>query len=272
MEGRLHGEFDLPGFRFHPTEEELVGFYLRKRIQGQSFSFDIIGTLDLYRYDPWELPDLSFVGEGEWFFFVPVDKKCAQSRRSRLTRSGYWKATGTDKPVRDTEFQCIGLKKTLVFYRGKAPTGEKTDWIMNEYRMPDFRRAKKKDLVLCRIYRKATPQKTLDQRAMSGGGENPIKFSAASNSFDYRHDFNLMNHETGPMGGGLPYLNKTDGEDLMEYMSPFKDDKVKLPELQVPMVCVDKLFSQSNMSPWIDNTSWTPSILLCTPKGEWNNN
>ncbi|GLJ25016.1 hypothetical protein SUGI_0478870 [Cryptomeria japonica] len=258
MEGSLHGQFDLPGFRFHPTEEELVTFYLRKRIQGELFSFDIIGTLDLYQYDPWQLPGLANVGEREWFFFVPVDKKCAQSRRSRLTLSGYWKATGTDRPVRDQMFNCVGLKKTLVFYKGKAPNGVKTDWIMNEYRMPDFRFARKKDIVLCRIHRKATSQRTLNQQAMQGGGEDPMQFSAASNF--QQHEFNLMNHESEPMGGGLPCLNEADGEYLMDCMSPFKDNKLKPLELQVPKFSVDKLFS-----PWIE--TWTPSILLCSPIG-----
>jgi hypothetical protein len=49
---------DLPGFRFYPTEEELLEFYLKKRVQGgYPLNIDrIIPSLDLYRYDPWELP------------------------------------------------------------------------------------------------------------------------------------------------------------------------------------------------------------------------
>ena len=77
------------------------------------------------------------VAEKQWFFFVPREsKKCA--RQTRLTVSGYWKATGSDRAIRNELLECIGLKKTLVFYKGKAPLGQRTDWIMNEYRMPDL--------------------------------------------------------------------------------------------------------------------------------------
>ena len=49
-------EFDgLPGFRFHPTEEELLDFYLAKTVLGQDTA-DIIGFLNIYNHEPWELP------------------------------------------------------------------------------------------------------------------------------------------------------------------------------------------------------------------------
>jgi hypothetical protein len=31
----------------------------------------------------------------------------------------------------------VGVKKALVFYRGKPPKGLKTNWIMHEYRLAD---------------------------------------------------------------------------------------------------------------------------------------
>lgn len=48
----------MPGFRFHPTEEELIEFYLRRKVDGKRFNIDLISFLDLYRYDPWDLPGI----------------------------------------------------------------------------------------------------------------------------------------------------------------------------------------------------------------------
>ena len=48
----------MPGFRFHPTEEELIEFYLRRKLEGKRFNVELITFLDLYQYDPWELPGL----------------------------------------------------------------------------------------------------------------------------------------------------------------------------------------------------------------------
>lgn len=48
----------MPGFRFHPTEEELIEFYLRRKVEGKRFNVELITFLDLYRYDPWELPGI----------------------------------------------------------------------------------------------------------------------------------------------------------------------------------------------------------------------
>lgn len=45
----------LPGFRFHPTDEELVGFYLKRRVEKKQ-SIELIKPIDIYKYDPWDLP------------------------------------------------------------------------------------------------------------------------------------------------------------------------------------------------------------------------
>jgi hypothetical protein len=80
-------------------------------------------------------------GEGEWYFFSPRDRKYPNGvRPNRAAGSGYWKATGTDKPITHSAAQrsaMIGVKKALVFYRGRPPKGIKTSWIMHEYRLAD---------------------------------------------------------------------------------------------------------------------------------------
>ncbi|CAA2953365.1 NAC domain-containing 94 [Olea europaea subsp. europaea] len=138
-EGGKIDEVMLPGFRFHPTDEELVGFYLRRKIQHRPLSIElVIKQLDIYKYDPWDLPKLATTGEKEWYFYCPRDRKYRNSTRpNRVTGAGFWKATGTDRPIYSSEnTKCIGLKKSLVFYKGRAAKGIKTDWMMHEFRLP----------------------------------------------------------------------------------------------------------------------------------------
>ncbi|XP_028751958.1 transcription factor JUNGBRUNNEN 1-like [Neltuma alba] len=126
----------LPGFRFHPTDEELVGFYLRRKVQKKPLRIELIKQIDIYKYDPWDLPKASgSVGEKEWYFFCKRGRKYRNSiRPNRVTGSGFWKATGIDKSIYDNALtHCIGLKKSLVYYKGSAGKGTKTDWMMHEF-------------------------------------------------------------------------------------------------------------------------------------------
>ncbi|CAL9048402.1 NAC domain-containing protein 2 [Musa acuminata AAA Group] len=150
-----------PGFRFHPTDEELVVHYLLRRCAAQPIPVPIVAEVDLYKYDPWQLPGMARYGEEEWYFFSPRDRKYPNgSRPNRAAGTGYWKATGADKPIGSP--RPVAIKKALVFYSGKPPKGEKTNWIMHEYRLADVDRSARKknqslrfdDWVLCRIYHK----------------------------------------------------------------------------------------------------------------------
>lgn len=44
-----------PGFRFHPTDEELVRYYLRRKACGKPFRFQAVTEIDVYKSEPWEL-------------------------------------------------------------------------------------------------------------------------------------------------------------------------------------------------------------------------
>lgn len=78
---------------------------------------------------------LGYSEQNEWYFFSHKDKKYPTgTRTNRATAAGFWKATGRDKAVLSKN-NIIGMRKTLVFYKGRAPNGNKTDWIMHEYRL-----------------------------------------------------------------------------------------------------------------------------------------
>ncbi|KAL8485739.1 hypothetical protein ACS0TY_027868 [Phlomoides rotata] len=153
-----------PGFRFHPTDEELLHFYLKKKISFQKFDMEVIREVDLNKIEPWELQERCKIGstpQNEWYFFSHKDRKYPTgSRTNRATSAGFWKATGRDKCIRNS-FKKMGMRKTLVFYRGRAPHGQKTDWIMHEYRLEDSdhdhndpQPTHEDGWVICRVFKK----------------------------------------------------------------------------------------------------------------------
>ncbi|KAI3822751.1 hypothetical protein L1987_10348 [Smallanthus sonchifolius] len=151
-----------PGFRFHPTDEEIITHYLTSRVVNRNFTASAIGDVDLNRCEPWDLHKKAKMGEKEWYFFCQRDRKYPTGMRTnRATDSGYWKATGKDKEILK-KGKLVGMKKTLVFYKGRAPKGEKTNWVMHEFRLEgDFSyynmsRASKDEWVVSRVVQKNT--------------------------------------------------------------------------------------------------------------------
>lgn len=150
-----------PGFRFHPTDEELVRYYLKRKICNKPFKFDAISVTDVYKSEPWDLPDKSRLKSRdlEWYFFSMLDKKYRNgSKTNRATEMGYWKTTGKDREILNGS-KVVGMKKTLVYHKGRAPRGERTNWVMHEYRLVDQDLDKtgvhQDAFVLCRIFQKS---------------------------------------------------------------------------------------------------------------------
>lgn len=78
----------------------------------------------------------------EWYFFSALDKKYGTGcRTNRATDRGYWKTTGKDRVIKNGE-ETVGMKKTLVYHLGRAPHGNRSNWVMHEYRMIDEELAK----------------------------------------------------------------------------------------------------------------------------------
>nr|XP_043636100.1 NAC transcription factor 32-like [Erigeron canadensis] len=197
-----------PGFRFNPTDEELIVHYLCRK---SAPPLSIIADVDLYKHEPWELPDMALFGTKEWYFFTPRDKKYPNgSRPNRVTGNGYWKATGADKPIKSKSDPntTVGIKKALVFYSGKGTKGIKTNWIMHEYRLPtpnDYQHtkvSKLNDWVLCRLYNKKN---------------NPKEMGIQQND-DIQHSRDL--HPQLPLGEiqrGDSYTNNNNSESLNSF-------------------------------------------------------
>ncbi|CAK9312927.1 unnamed protein product [Citrullus colocynthis] len=148
-----------PGFRFHPSDEELITFYLLNKISDANFTGRAITDVDLNKFEPWELPGKAKMGEKEWYFFSLRDRKYPTGvRTNRATNTGYWKTTGKDKEIFNSNTsELVGMKKTLVFYKGRAPRGEKTNWVMHEYRLHSKTafRTVKDEWVVCRVFQKS---------------------------------------------------------------------------------------------------------------------
>ncbi|XP_010525243.1 PREDICTED: NAC domain-containing protein 43-like [Tarenaya hassleriana] len=178
-----------PGFRFHPTEEELLQYYLRKKVSNIEIDLDVIRDVDLNKLEPWDIQESCKIGttpQNDWYFFSHKDKKYPTgTRTNRATAAGFWKATGRDKNI-CSNGRRIGMRKTLVFYKGRAPHGQKSDWIMHEYRLHDNssptdptvasiigEASQEEGWVVCRIFKKKNLHKTLNSPAKSclNGGD-----------------------------------------------------------------------------------------------------
>nr|UBT01669.1 NAC transcription factor 65 [Litchi chinensis] len=212
-----------PGFRFHPRDDELVCDYLMRKITHCDTL--LLMEVDLNKCEPWDIPESACVGGKEWYFYSLRDKKYATGlRTNRATACGYWKATGKDRAVH-RKGRVVGMRKTLVFYQGRAPKGTKTDWVMHEFRLegpfaPPQLSSLKEDWVLCRVIYK-------NRQVVSGHGQPPSNMGS-------RYD------DTGP--SSLPPLmdsyitfDQTQAGNLGDY---YNEDE------QVPCF---SLFSHNNM-------------------------
>ncbi|GAV89800.1 NAM domain-containing protein [Cephalotus follicularis] len=181
-----------PGFRFHPTDEELITHYLLKKVLDSNFTGRAIAEVDLNKCEPWELPGKAKMGEKEWYFFSLRDRKYPTGlRTNRATEAGYWKATGKDREIYSSKTcALVGMKKTLVFYRGRAPKGEKSNWVMHEYRLEGkfayhyLSRSSKDEWVISRVFQKSggATSITVGGGNNAGGGAKKSRLTTSSMS------------------------------------------------------------------------------------------
>ncbi|CAA2933957.1 NAC domain-containing 104 [Olea europaea subsp. europaea] len=171
--------FNLPpGFRFNPSDEELVVHFLQRKASLLHCHPDCIPDLEIYSYDPWELDGNKYssrlctsvciyaciiiffpghVGKAmcegnKWYFY-------SRRTQSRISGSGYWQSLGVDEPIYSSAAaQKVGMKKCYAFFMGESPQGVKTNWIMQEFGIFDSSSSERRNSkmeyskwVVCRV-------------------------------------------------------------------------------------------------------------------------
>ncbi|KAG9443527.1 hypothetical protein H6P81_014867 [Aristolochia fimbriata] len=233
----LRQSMGCPGFRFHPTDVEIICFHLKRKVIGKHPRRQVIAEIDLYRLEPRELPSLSILqgGDKEYYFFTALDKKYGHgSRTNRATPEGYWKTTGKDNQIYMGP-RLVGARKTLVYHSGRAPHGERTNWVMHEFRLEGelvaYLQQPEEIFVCCRIFEKS-----------GAGPKNGEQYGAPFVEEDWEDDYFLSK---------VPMIENNDGasgsgEHDTSNVQP--DDHVQIPAT-LPVAQLDQpvMDSPSNL-------------------------
>ncbi|KAB1225564.1 NAC transcription factor 25 [Morella rubra] len=185
-----------PEFRFVPTDEELVQFYLLPKLKNFPLPAYPIPEVNLYGHSPDYFADRYNDHEQKiWYFFTPRERKYSKGNRpNRAAGDGYWKATGADKPIWSTNKIRVGSKKSLSFFQGSPPNGKKTLWLMKEYTVgapqPANQSMRLDDWVLCVIYKRPEKSNTRASVEETDQPSNYIDLDVLAN-FDHQHQIGV---------------------------------------------------------------------------------
>ncbi|XP_056850067.1 NAC domain-containing protein 69 isoform X2 [Raphanus sativus] len=171
-------ERNLVGYRFSPTGEEVINYYLKNKILDKTWLVnEAINEINICAYDPESLPSLSKLKSKDlvWYFFCR--RECYASNAAdkkkgtkRTTPSGYWKATGVDRKIRNKGVE-IGIKKTLVYHEGKSANGVWTPWVIHEFHITSLPPAQR-NYVICQVMYKGA-----DGDSLFGNNSNELSHS-----------------------------------------------------------------------------------------------
>ncbi|CAI0396847.1 unnamed protein product [Linum tenue] len=211
----VNGGVKLPiGYRFRPTEEELIVHYLKRKVFGLPLPASVIPELDVFHSHPSTLPGNS--REKRYFFCKReasggddngekngvVDSSCGR---------GYWKHTGKDRhmilsaPSPSFNCQLVGMRRSLVFRRHKkASANLNNQWVVHEFSLlglatipftNQVTKVKLGDWVLCTVFerkKKRRPSTTTTNKSQNLQGVN------TSNSFPVPNQPEVEETITGP--------------------------------------------------------------------------
>ncbi|XP_039172746.1 NAC domain-containing protein 71 [Eucalyptus grandis] len=193
------------GYGFKPTEEQLVGHFLKKKLKGE---LEASAIPEVYIYD-WEPADLFLLYDGfssessdgrECFFFCPRGRK-------RKTQLGFWKETSKKRVIRapDTS-KPMGTKRIFVYYEGRQPRGPRTDVAMHEYHLntddSDSEILDPTAMVLCHIINRKSKEAKSATASASTDLSSHLNSAQAIPGVTIESD-----HPTETLNAGLPDWN-----------------------------------------------------------------
>ncbi|KAK4483411.1 hypothetical protein RD792_010597 [Penstemon davidsonii] len=269
-----------PGYRFQPTDYELIVDYLKKKVENEPIPYSKIHEVDIYKYNPKELSEIfSHFGERKWYFFTPRKNG---SHPSRAASNGYWKATVGDKAIHHND-KIIGSKKSLVFYEGKPPKAKKTNWLMQEYRVhePNPKRnstsdARLNEWVMCRIYNR-DGQKDKDGNHDLQPNENSpsIEENLSTVACDYKENLATMACDYNGMGQSNGLMKRLGIDHTHTFPPVFPCLAICNEENHATMACDNIGITQSNEGLMgrssIDLTSTFPNTFANSNQSGWEN-
>ncbi|XP_057451739.1 NAC domain-containing protein 83-like [Lotus japonicus] len=181
----------LPGYKFDPTDEIFVNFYLRRRVFHQPLSVQIIPDFDVFQTEPWDLPG----GDGKIFnerkcFFLNTIGRDLENLDIRVTGNGQWRVIekGKDVPIpRNNEV--IGKRNTLNFWEVQGGCCMRTKWVMHEFCLALIANSSKmSNWVVYQIFQNKDTKKVKNERGLNEEKTNAksaevIHFNTESGSF-----------------------------------------------------------------------------------------
>jgi hypothetical protein len=148
------------GFRFRPTDEELIFEYLLRKVRGEELPWDGIPEFDLYgdKAPSQIFGDLGGREEEKYYLFTRIKK--FSKRVARTAGGGTWHE-GYCSQIYDSSGQfLIGLNKQFCFKVGHGSSMKKTDWIMHEFSLSgallEGEQERSSTWVLCTVHKKVT--------------------------------------------------------------------------------------------------------------------
>ncbi|KAK6257854.1 hypothetical protein QUC31_001313 [Theobroma cacao] len=148
-----------PGYRFAPTDDQLILHYLSNKVKGQPLPSEAVADCEIYGdqdKEPWRIFDMT--SPRKFYVFTKLKNKGKGKRIERTAGRGTWKGQRTD-PVKDSDGNHIGFKKLFVFeVKGGGANNVNGHWLMHEYSL-----LTQSDYVLCAIRNKNATESTAEE-------------------------------------------------------------------------------------------------------------